>query len=188
MLYCVVAVECRDCAKCTSCRGAGTMRIDDARQSILEELGQPVPSWKNLIYQKRDSRLPCYSGRHEAPFTFEKTRARGDSTLGHEQAHRFPSLVREKGFAPSPDEFQFLYVFTSFMASIVEHGCIDMHAKLQASTDGLTGIANHRSFHESLAREIARADRGGTTFGSCSWTSTISKKSTTRTATSWETR
>jgi diguanylate cyclase (GGDEF)-like protein len=34
-----------------------------------------------------------------------------------------------------------------------------MQAKLQARTDNLTGVANHRSFHETLAREISRADR-----------------------------
>jgi diguanylate cyclase (GGDEF)-like protein len=31
----------------------------------------------------------------------------------------------------------------------------------QATTDGLTGLANHRVFHEELAREIARARRSG---------------------------
>jgi two-component system, cell cycle response regulator len=56
-------------------------------------------------------------------------------------------------------------VFTSFVSSIIEHSCVDRNAKLLARSDGLTGIANHRSFHESLAREIARADRGGTVFG-----------------------
>jgi len=69
-----------------------------------------------------------------------------------------------KDFLPSQDETQFLHVFSSFVSSIVEHACSDTHAKMQARTDGLTGIANHRAFHESLAREIARSNRNGSTF------------------------
>jgi diguanylate cyclase (GGDEF)-like protein len=45
------------------------------------------------------------------------------------------------------------------VSSVIERGYIDLQAKLQARTDSLTGVANHRSFHETLAREIARADR-----------------------------
>jgi diguanylate cyclase (GGDEF)-like protein len=45
------------------------------------------------------------------------------------------------------------------VSSVIEHGYIDLQAKLQARTDSLTGVANHRAFHETLSREIARADR-----------------------------
>jgi two-component system cell cycle response regulator len=68
-------------------------------------------------------------------------------------------IFRDRNAAPTPEENQFLYVFTSFVSSVIEHGYIDLQAKLQARTDGLTGVANHRSFHETLAREISRADR-----------------------------
>jgi diguanylate cyclase (GGDEF)-like protein len=52
-----------------------------------------------------------------------------------------------------------MHVFTSMISSVVEHGYRDMQAKLQAKTDSLTGIANHRMLHETLEREMARADR-----------------------------
>jgi diguanylate cyclase (GGDEF)-like protein len=68
-------------------------------------------------------------------------------------------IFRDKNIASTPEENQFLYVFTSFVSSVIEHGYIDLQAKLQARTDGLTGVSNHRSFHETLAREISRADR-----------------------------
>ncbi len=58
-----------------------------------------------------------------------------------------------------PETYQFLYVYTSLISSIVEHAYMDMQAQLLAKTDSLTGIANHRMFNDSLTREIARADR-----------------------------
>ena len=54
---------------------------------------------------------------------------------------------------------QFLYVFSSIVSSVVDHGYIALQARRQAKTDSLTGIANHRHFHETLDREIARANR-----------------------------
>lgn len=62
------------------------------------------------------------------------------------------------------DQNQFLYVFTSIVSSIIEHGYSVLQARRQAKTDSLTGIANHRLFHETLEREIARSNRKGCTF------------------------
>jgi len=62
------------------------------------------------------------------------------------------------------DQSQFLYVFSSIISSIIEHGYSVQQARLQAKTDSLTGIANHRLFHETLEREIARSNRKGCTF------------------------
>jgi diguanylate cyclase (GGDEF)-like protein len=63
------------------------------------------------------------------------------------------------------DNNQYLYVFTSIVASIIEHGYSALQARQQAKTDSLTGIANHRLFHESLEREISRANRKKSVFG-----------------------
>jgi diguanylate cyclase (GGDEF)-like protein len=65
---------------------------------------------------------------------------------------------------PPPDQSQFLYVFSSIVSSVVDHGYIALQARRQAKTDSLTGIANHRHFHETLDREISRANRRGSTF------------------------
>ncbi|KMQ51651.1 diguanylate cyclase with GAF sensor [Chitinispirillum alkaliphilum] len=54
---------------------------------------------------------------------------------------------------------QFMHVFTSLVAPVVEHGYVDILTRFQAKTDSLTGIGNHRFFHETLDREIARANR-----------------------------
>jgi diguanylate cyclase (GGDEF)-like protein len=67
---------------------------------------------------------------------------------------------RKKPIAPSDQHF--LYVVSSIVSSLIEHGYSVIQARQLAKTDGLTGIANHRSFHEALDREIARATRKGT--------------------------
>lgn len=63
-----------------------------------------------------------------------------------------------------PDLNQFLHVLTSIISPVIEHAYMDLQARLQAKTDSLTGIANHRQFHEALEREIARANRKKSTF------------------------
>lgn|GEM_PF-669712 len=61
---------------------------------------------------------------------------------------------------PSQEEHsQFLYVFSSIVSSVVDHGYTALQARRQAKTDSLTGISNHRHFHETLDREISRANR-----------------------------
>jgi diguanylate cyclase (GGDEF)-like protein len=84
------------------------------------------------------------------------------SVLG--QTIGFIAVIFPDGEPPDPEREQFMYVFASMISSIVEHGYRDMQAKLQAKTDSLTGIANHRMFHETLEREIARADRSSRSF------------------------
>ena len=62
------------------------------------------------------------------------------------------------------DQNQFLFVFSSMVSSVIEHGYSVLQARHQAKTDSLTGVANHRFFHETLEREIARSNRKGCTF------------------------
>ncbi len=69
------------------------------------------------------------------------------------------AMYHKAPFSLAMPEYQFLYIYTSLIASIVEHAYLDMQAQLLAKTDGLTGVANFRLFHETLSREISRADR-----------------------------
>jgi len=163
-LYSIIAVHCHELNEIHVMPRVGIMRLDQARQSILDNWAS-FDFFEKESFENGDVALTLYSGRQGEPFPMETVTpviiqlSVMNKTIGS------LLLFGPKDFAPSADEFQFLYVFTSFVSSIIEHSCIDMHAKLQARSDGLTGIANHRSFHESLAREIARADRGGTVFG-----------------------
>jgi two-component system cell cycle response regulator len=58
----------------------------------------------------------------------------------------------------------FFNIISSIVSPLIEHGYSVQQVRQLAKTDGLTGIANHRSFHEALDREIARVNRRGSTF------------------------
>jgi two-component system, cell cycle response regulator len=165
VLYSVVGVDCRDVRELYAMPRVGTMGIADARQSVLESWDNAFPFLDKISFIKNELPLTVFGGRHEAAFAFEKSQPVVLQLSVMNKRIGSLALFGKQGFAPTADEYQFLHVLTSFVSSIVEHSCLDMHAKLQARTDGLTGIANHRAFHESLSREIARADRNGSTFG-----------------------
>lgn len=59
----------------------------------------------------------------------------------------------------SVEGYQFLHVFSSLVSPLIDNAYIHRRAKSEAATDSLTGISNHRTFHEILSREIARTDR-----------------------------
>lgn len=67
-------------------------------------------------------------------------------------------FCRKESQTPA-NQSQFLYVFSSIVSSVVDHGYVALQARQQAKTDSLTGIANHRHFHETLDREISRSNR-----------------------------
>jgi diguanylate cyclase (GGDEF)-like protein len=72
-------------------------------------------------------------------------------------------FLEEKAVSEIGDPY-FLHIVSSVISPLIEHGYVVQQARQQAKTDGLTGIANHRSFHEALEREIARVNRNGGIF------------------------
>jgi diguanylate cyclase (GGDEF)-like protein len=164
-LYSVIGIRCRGISELFAMPGAGAANTADIRQSIVDNWDNAFPFLDAPAFAKGALHLALYGGRRTGANAIEKT-----SPLVLQltvMGNRIGSLAifGKKGFSPTPDEYQFLHVFTSFISSVIEHSYLDMQAKLLARTDGLTGIANHRSFHESLAREIARTDRSGEVFG-----------------------
>jgi len=71
----------------------------------------------------------------------------------------FISLFRTQKEPLNEERSQFFYVFTTIISSAIQHYYLDMQAKEQAKTDGLTGVANHRMFHETLNRELSLLKR-----------------------------
>jgi diguanylate cyclase (GGDEF)-like protein len=65
----------------------------------------------------------------------------------------------------SEEKTQYLHVLSSLVSPLIENAYIHRQTKNLAATDSLTGVANHRTFHEMLSREIARANRDKTEFG-----------------------
>jgi diguanylate cyclase (GGDEF)-like protein len=57
------------------------------------------------------------------------------------------------------DEIQLLSTFASQAAMSIENARLFEETRQLASTDELTGLANHRQFYQQLAREVRRAQR-----------------------------
>lgn len=163
--FSVIGVDCREILELFAMPRAGALGEAQLRQCISDKLGETFPFVDKIAFAGKEIPLTIYGAANAATPTIVK-----DApiifplSVLHNRVGTL-ALFGNNGFAPTPEEYQFLHVFTSFVSSIIEHSCHDMHARLQARTDGLTGIANHRSFHETLTREIARADRSGSTFG-----------------------
>jgi len=108
---------------------------------------------------KDAEKLYVYKGKQGDPVCLDKVKITGVPLMVTGKSIGMLAAVHEGSKEPDPDQNQFLYIFTSIIASIIEHGYIGILAQQQAKTDSLTGIANHRLFHETLEREIARANR-----------------------------
>ena len=68
------------------------------------------------------------------------------------------------GRVPAPETFQVLEIFANVTAAAIENARYSASLQRLAITDGLTGLYNHRHFQETLATEVERGLRYGSTF------------------------
>ena len=61
-------------------------------------------------------------------------------------------------------ELEIVQLFANLAAIAIRNARSYKEMEVQASTDGLTGLFNHRRFQEALGLEVARADRYGAEF------------------------
>jgi diguanylate cyclase (GGDEF)-like protein/putative nucleotidyltransferase with HDIG domain len=64
----------------------------------------------------------------------------------------------------SHEDLELVMSMANQASNIIENAQLYSQAVTRANTDGLTGLYNHRHFHERLDHEIARGSRFGTTF------------------------
>jgi diguanylate cyclase (GGDEF)-like protein len=64
----------------------------------------------------------------------------------------------------SHEDMQLINGIAKQAGVIIENAQLYQQAKIRANTDELTGLYNHRSFHERMEQEIARGSRFGGTF------------------------
>jgi diguanylate cyclase (GGDEF)-like protein len=85
------------------------------------------------------------------------------ATGAHRLATDVLAVVRDTPF--TPDE-RALFTSLSQQAAIAVEN-VDLHDRLrrQATVDELTGLANHRRFHDALAEEVTRSRRSGSPLG-----------------------
>jgi two-component system, cell cycle response regulator len=163
--FCVLAMNYLNYAEIAAMPRVGEIDITKVRDVLWANWDNTFNVFDKAMFEQGQIPLRVYKGRRGACDMPAQVKPLGVQLSIMGQNIGSLLIFRDAKVASTPEESQFLYVFTSFVSSVIEHGYIDLQAKLQARTDGLTGIANHRSFHETLAREIARADRNKSEFG-----------------------
>jgi diguanylate cyclase (GGDEF)-like protein/putative nucleotidyltransferase with HDIG domain len=71
---------------------------------------------------------------------------------------------KESGGFYSPEDIGLVTSIADQAGIIIENAQLFTQATVRATTDELTGLHNHRNFHERLEQEIARGSRFGSTF------------------------
>ena len=71
---------------------------------------------------------------------------------------------KETGVLYSHEDLELAINMARQAGTIIENAKLYSQAIAKANTDWLTGLYNHRHFHERLDQEIARGSRFGTTF------------------------
>jgi diguanylate cyclase (GGDEF)-like protein/putative nucleotidyltransferase with HDIG domain len=75
------------------------------------------------------------------------------------------SLGKKESQSPySYEDMQLLNLIGSQAGIIIENAMLYQQAETRANTDELTGLLNHRAFHERIEEEIARGSRFGGSF------------------------
>jgi len=71
---------------------------------------------------------------------------------------------KRQGTSYSHEDIEVVHRMASQAGIVIENARLYTQATVRANTDGLTGLYNHRHFHERLEQEIARGSRFGTRF------------------------
>jgi diguanylate cyclase (GGDEF)-like protein len=71
---------------------------------------------------------------------------------------------KQQGNIYSHEDLELVVSMASQASILIENAHLYAQATIRANTDGLTGLYNHRHFHERLEQEIARGSRFGSMF------------------------
>ena len=71
---------------------------------------------------------------------------------------------KQSGGLYSHEDIELVMTIANQAGIIIENAQLYTQATIRANTDGLTGLYNHRHFHERLEQEVARGSRFGTVF------------------------
>jgi diguanylate cyclase (GGDEF)-like protein len=71
---------------------------------------------------------------------------------------------KQRGNLYSHEDIELVMNIARQASNLIENAQLYAQATIRANTDGLTGLYNHRHFHERLEQEIARGSRFGSMF------------------------
>jgi diguanylate cyclase (GGDEF)-like protein len=160
----VIGIKSLDFCEIFAMPRTGCVTDGEVRDFMLRQWDSAWNIIDRTRFEQNEIALHVFKGRDGERIPADTSRALSlpMSVLGN--TFGFISLGMAETGRIKPEDEQFMHVFVSMISSVIEHGYRDLHAKQQAKTDSLTGIANHRMMHETLEREITRADRHKRTF------------------------
>ncbi|MBD3320651.1 MAG: diguanylate cyclase, partial [Chitinivibrionales bacterium] len=161
---CAVTIDFMDFAEIYVMPHHGKVSKEAVRLLLLENWEQSFGGISKAKFQDNAISLQVFEGYDGEQHPMDKVAPVGIPMTVRGKSIGSLAIFYGKGFNITREDNQFLYVYSTLIASIIEHAYADMYAQLLAKTDSLTGIANFRLFHEMLTREIARSDRKRTTF------------------------
>ncbi len=162
--FCSIGVDLLDYKEVYAMPLTGELNSDLLRSVLSEHWSDAFSMLDKNSFLQGDIPLYIYKGRQGEFGSPEKFNCVSFPLIVTGKSIGSLSVFIEQKKDIQPDLNQFLHVLTSIISPVIEHAYMDMLARLQAKTDSLTGIANHRQFHEALEREIARANRKKSTF------------------------
>lgn len=153
----------------------------DDRIDVFEYHSPTVGSAKELLLAKSGVIFTRAALGHKTPQTLDDPTngiANGDDcdpeflkTLGMRSGLTVPIVIRERTLGVlflqdcerprewSIDDIALLGSLADNLAVAIENAELHLEIERQAVTDGLTGVANRRSFNDSLSKEFERAKR-----------------------------
>ena len=126
--------------------------MDKKEKPFNPEQMETIPELKGLWQSEKDRILGSNMGLF-LPFK-SRDKLIGILTLGKKRNNSIFSY----------QDIELISNITNQAGIIIENAQLYTHAQIKANTDELTGLYNHRHFHESLDQEITRNTRFGGTF------------------------
>lgn len=172
----VYALVSEELAQLVGAQAAGIVRYDGPAESVVVGAWSDVPADTSHyvpgtvvplrpgsdLEQARLTRLPVRIDHHPPGSPVEQM-GFGCSivapVLVNDQAWGVLAIVRSEPASFASDTESRLIAFAELLAMAIVNTEHRSKLAAQASTDPLTGMANHRAFHERLAAEVSRARR-----------------------------
>lgn len=158
-VLCVISVNLLGFSEAFAMPSSGEIELETLKKLLANNQKTAFPQADKTKLLSGDIPIFIYKGRQGQSPDFNSLNPQSIPMMVTDRLVGTLTIFHDMQNGRDVDQNQFLYVFTSIVSSIIEHGYTALQARRQAKTDSLTGIANHRLFHETLEREIARANR-----------------------------
>ncbi len=157
--FCAIAVNVHGFSEIYAMPCSGDIGPEPVKELFLKYWETAFPLLDRKVFEQGVLVPTIYKGKQGRTPSLDNCRPVGIPMIVTGTAVGTMTVFLDEGQSGKTGEQDFLFIISSIVSSLIDHGYAVLQARQLATTDGLTGIANHRSFHETLSREIARTSR-----------------------------